>query len=625
MRKRLAPPPKLTISTWADRHRVLSRESSAAPGKWRTDRAPYLREIMDAFSEPLIERIVFMKPGQVGATEVILNVIGFHIDRDPAPILVVQPNVKPMGESFSKDRLAPMIRDSPRLTGKVRDPRARDSGNTILHKVFSGGQVTVVGANSPAGLASRPIRILLLDEVDRYPLSAGTEGDPMSLAIQRTETFWNRKIAAFSTPGDKGVSRIEREWESSDQRRFEVPCPHCARFQILEWPRLKFSRDDHGDVVPESVHYECAGCPRPIEETHKLALVRGGRWVATHPGRRVAGFHINALYSPWSRWPALAQGWIDAQQDREQLKAFINLKLGELWEDRSEKLEPTALAERAEQYGAGIDVPAAVGVLTAAVDVHPDRLELLVVGWGADEESWRIAHHRIMGDTEQADPWQRLEPLLTKAYAHAGGATLRLQAVMVDSGNQTVTVYRFVRPRETRNIFACKGDEGGRGGPPLARARRKNRYGIKLFTIGTMALKDALFSRLRIQQPGARYMHFRTMLPDGGFDGEYFAQFGAERAVIERVRGRPVRRYVQTRDRNEAIDLEVMNLAALHALGAGVREHLAQWVARVQQEGEKRRAEGGAPAVSASSSMAADRLRQIRGRPPGRGGWINRL
>ncbi len=617
VRKRLAPPPKLTVSTWADRHRILPRESSAAPGQWDTARTPYLREIMDAFSEPLIERIVFMKSAQVGATEILLNVIGFHIDRDPAPILVVQPSVKPAAESFSKDRLAPMIRDSPRLTDRVRDPRSRDSGNTILHKVFPGGQITVVGANSPAGLASRPIRVLLLDEVDRFEASAGTEGDPVRLAIQRTETFWNRKIALFSTPGIKGLSRIEREWLLSDQRHYEVPCPACGACQLLSFRTgLKFATDDRGDVVAESVHYECATCKGSIEESQKAKMVGAGRWVAALPGRRVAGFHINALYSPWARWYDIAQTFIEAKDDQEQLKAFVNLKLGELWEDRGEQLDATALEQRAEAYGAA-DVPIGVGLLTAGVDVQASRLELEVVGWGAGEESWRIAHYRIEGDTEQPATWQALEPLLTRAYRHASGTDLRIRICLIDSGYRTPTVYGFVRPRQARGVFASKGEEGTRAQAPLRRAAKANRYGVRPFTIATVAMKDTLFARLRIQQPGPRYMHFRRMLPDGGFDGEFFAQFGAEKLMLERQGSRRVRRYVVVRERNEAIDLEVLNLAALHALGAGVREQLGKLAERAGTVPVQTSAEPG----GIVAPMPGAPPRRLPRRPGG--GWLN--
>ena len=194
----LSPPPELTVSQWADEYRRLSPEASAEPGRWNTDRAPYQREIMDAINDARCEEVIIMSSAQVGKTELILNIIGYYIDYDPSPILVLQPT-RDMAETFSKDRLAPMLRDTPALKGKVKDARSRDSGNTILHKTFPGGHITMVGANSAAGLASRPIKIVLMDEVDRYPASAGTEGDPIKLAEKRTTTFWNRKNCLLYT------------------------------------------------------------------------------------------------------------------------------------------------------------------------------------------------------------------------------------------------------------------------------------------------------------------------------------------------------------------------------------------------------------------------------------------
>ncbi len=607
----LVAPPKLTISEWADRHRMLSRESSAEPGQWRTDRAPYQRGVMDAFSDPEIETVVFMKSAQVGATEILNNVVGFHVDRDPSPIMVIQPNVKPMAEAWSKDRLAPMLRDTPTLRGKVTDPRSRNSNNTITHKVFPGGHITVVGANSPAGLASRPIRILLGDEIDRFPESAGSEGDPVELAIQRTQTFWNRKIGLFSTPTIKDLSRIEKAWKQSDQRRYFVPCPQCGALQTLEWKQIQFSHDNH-IVDPDSVYYLCQECDGMIDELDKPAMIDAGEWVsgATAPG--IAGFHINALYSPWKSWPKIAQEFLDVKDDRERLKVWVNTTLAEPWEDRGEKINPEQFEARAEAYVS--EVPAGVGVLTAAVDVQLDRLELEVVGWGAGEESWRIAHHRIYGDPDSEDPWQRLEALLAKPYEHELGATIRIRATMIDSGYKTVSVYNFVRPRQARNVWATKGVDGY-GKSPLSRSTRANRDGVKLFTVGTMQLKDQLFSRLRLTHPGPRWMHFRKQHAfDNGFDAEFYAQFGAEKVVVERKGGRRHRTYVQIRDRNEAIDLEVLNLAALHALGAGVRNHLEKWVTKLRETGMQQTAEAGQPTDPDTPPTVTRQRKRKRGR-----------
>lgn len=560
---------------------MLSPEASAEPGSWRTDRVPYLRGIMDAFSEPIVQMVVVMSSSQIGKTEIVNNVVGYYIDQDPGPMLVLQPNVEPMAKAWSKDRFAPMLRDSPRLRGKVHDPRSRDSGNTILHKIFPGGHITVAGANSPAGLSSRPIRIVLFDEIDRYPASAGTEGDPLELAIARTQTFYNRKIGMFSTPGVKGVSRIEKAYSESDRRRYFVPCPACGTMQPLEWKGIVWEKDGDGNHKPETVKYQCQECGVLIDEVDKYRMLSQGEWIPELPGERIAGFHLNALYSPFLRWQEIVEHFLKAKPSPERLQVFVNTVLGETWEEQAEKADATELAARREHWPA--EVPAGVGVLTAGVDVQVEWLELAVKGWGAEEESWLIAHHRIHGDPQKKDVWERLEALLTKAYEHESGAKLRIRACMIDSGYLTDIVYGFVRTRQKRNVFASKGMDTI-GAIPLKRATKANRYGVKLFTVGTVSMKDTIFNRLKITRPGPGYMHFCQQGPDGA-DAEYFAQFEAEHVVRRFSHGRMIRGYKQKRTRNEAIDLEVLNLAALHALGAGIRNQLGKLAEHLNEQG----------------------------------------
>jgi len=541
-----------------------------------------MREIMDAVSDTTVREMVLMKSAQVGFTEVLGNIIGYFIDQDPAAMLMVQPTDRDAQE-WSKERLVPMLRDTPRMWGAVSESKSRDSDNTILSKSFAGGRLSITGAESPKGLRRRAVRIALLDEVDAYTTSSGSEGDPVELVRKRLTTYWNRKLIMGSTPKLKGMSRIERAFGKTDQRRYYVPCPHCGELQVLKWG----GRDkDHGlkweEGKPDTAVYLCEHCAALIDESCKEDMVQAGQWVPTAESS-VPGWHLNALVSLFdgARWPHLVSEFLEAKDNPELLQVFVNTRLGESWEVRGEQIEPTALEARIERYGA--EVPMDAGVLTAGVDVHPDRLELEVKGWGDGEESWVIGHHRIYGDTEYEEVWQRLDAMLTRAYEHEGGATLRIRCCMIDSGYKTTEVYRFVKQRQARNVFASKGvDERGRA--PLSRASRANRDGVKLFTVSTIAMKDTLFSRLRMTQPGPRYIHFCPPTDTGG-DAEFFAQFGAEKLVLDNVKGRRVRRYVQVRKRNEAIDLEVLNLAALHALGAGVRNNLDGWVKAIQQKG----------------------------------------
>lgn len=596
--ERIVPEPILTVSEWADRNRMLSPEASAEPGPWRTERAPYLRGVMDAFSEIGIEMVVVMSSSQIGKTEVVLNVVGYFIDQDPAPILVVQPNEKPMGHAFSKDRLAPMLRDSPALQGLVAPVKSRDSGNTILHKSFRGGHLTIVGANSPAGLASRPVRVALFDEVDRYGHSAGTEGDPVTLGMRRTATFWNRKTGLFSTPGVRGFSRIEEAFEEGDQRRYHVPCPHCGQRQILVWRGLKWESNR-----PETAAYVCGageggGCGALIAEEDKGRMLADGEWIAEHPGRRIASFHLNALYSPWARWDELVREFLEAKGNPERLKAFVNTMLGETWEEQGDQVEAHALRHRAEEYAA--EVPAGVGLLTAAVDVQGDRLEWKVKGWGVGEESWLIDWGQFWGDPGRPEVWANVMELLGRRFQHERGAILQIWSMMIDSGgHHTEEVYRFVKPLQGRRVHALKG-LAGEGRPLVGRPSKANRHGVKLMPVGVDSAKDTIFSRLRITEPGPGYVHLPSWVDD-----EYLEQLTAEKIVTRYHRGRPRREYQKTRTRNEALDLEVYCLAALAVLGPAVLASLGSLVERANQ----------APEAEAERPAAGPRRA---------GGWVGR-
>lgn len=553
-------PPKLTVSEWADRHRHLSGEASAEPGQWVTARAEYQRGIMDAASDPSIETIVFMKSAQVGATEIINNIVGYHIDQDPSPMLVLQPTVE-MAQTWSKDRLAPMLRDTPRLKGKVHVSGRRDSQNTLLNKRFPGGHITMTGSNAPASLASRPIRLVLCDEVDRYPASSGTEGDPVSLAKKRAATFWNRKIILTSTPTEAGASRIEMEFEQSDKRYFYVPCPHCGHIQRLVWRNVTWQKDEDGKGIPETAQYACDGCGVLWSEKERLLAIRQGEWIAENPGGSRAGFHLSELYSPWSSLDTVVRAFLEAKGNSELLKTWVNTSLGESWEDRGERIDQTSLYARREDYPAA--VPADALVLTAGIDVQRDRLEMEVVAWGEGEESWNVDYRVIPGDTAQDAVWQDLEDALHVSYRHEYGTDLHIAAAVIDSGDQTSRVYQFVRQSAHPRIFAGKGIAGP--GRPVVKVSRK-RTGkatrdVDLYQIGVDDAKATIYARLQIAEPGPGYCHFPM-----GRDAEYFDQMTAEQLQTKYRRGFPVKEWVKIRKRNEALDTRVYAFAALRIL-----------------------------------------------------------
>lgn len=585
-----APPSKLTVTQWAERFRFLSREASAAHGKFRISRAPFQKGILDAASDPNIEKVVVMANAQWGKTETILNIIGYFIDQDPCPIMVVMPTVD-AGKGWSEERLAPMLRDCPCFHGKVKPPKSRDAGNKILNKKFPGGYIHIAGSNSAASLASRPIRVVLFDEVDKAPASAGTEGDPVNLAVERTNTFWNRKVYLSSTPNIKGKSRIEDEYNKSDMRKFFMPCPHCGHKQTFcfwdvdpatgkDRNRIVFERDEQKNLIEDSVAFMCEECAVLIDESYKMGMLQRGEWIAERPDRKVAGFHLNALYSPWLRWAEVVQKFLDSKGNPEQLKTFWNSSLGLPFEDKTEKIDGHFLAKRLENYGA--EVPMGVGVLTAAIDTQDDRLELQITGWGEGEESWVISHDRFNGDPNNSDVWNRAEVALSRVYQHESGAPMRVSACGVDTrGHRTDAAYRFCKPRQHRGIFAAGGHTRP-DQPLLGRPSTSNKANVKLYMVGTDTAKDVLFSRMRIHEPGPGFMHLTNAL-----DTEYLLQMTSETVKTKHVNGRKVRYYHKTRDRNEALDLWVLSFAALEFLGGSVRRNLKAYVSKIQLEGRR--------------------------------------
>lgn len=494
-----------------------------------------------------------MTSAQVGKTEILNNVVGFYIAQDPSPILVVQPTLD-MAQTWSKDRLAPMLRDTPALQGLVKDARARDSGNTTLHKLFPGGHITACGANSPSSLASRPIRVVLCDEVDRYPVSAGSEGDPVSLARKRSATFWNRKIAMFSTPTNKGNSRIETAFEESDKRSFYLSCSHCGHEQTLKWGNVRW---DEGK--PESAHYVCEDCGAVWDDADRIRAIRAGKWVAEEPGKRVAGFRLSGLYSPWTPLESAVRDFLEAKKQPATLRVFVNTFLGEVWEEQGESVDDYQVAERREEFGETLEK--SILLLTAGVDVQDDRLEVEIVGWGKDEESWSLDYRTLYGDPSSPAVWQDLDNILGQQFEREDGKILTIRSACIDSGgHHTNSVYTYVRPREGKRIFAIKG-VGGTGKPIVGRPSTNNIGKIRLFPVGVDTAKELLFSRLRITEPGPGYCHFPMSRTD-----EYFRQLTAEKQVTRYHKGFARREFVKTRPRNEALDVRVYAMGALAIL-----------------------------------------------------------
>lgn len=594
--KLLAPPPELKISDWADQNRRLSSEASSEAGQWSTERAEYQRGIMDAISDEKVETVVVMSCAQVGKTEMILNMIGYHVDQDQCPILVVQPT-QDIAAAFSRDRLSPMLRDTACLRDRVKDPRARDSGNTLYHKQFDGGHITLVGSNSPASLASRPIRLVLFDEVDRYQPTS--EGDVIELAKKRAATFWNKKFVMVSTPTNKGSSRIEAAFENSDKREYYVPCAECGEFQVMRWANVQWEQD-----APDTACYVCDHCGSIWDDAARFRAIRRGEWRATAPFAGAAGFRLSGLCSPWQPIETIVRDFLQAKKLPETLRVFVNTTLGETWEEQGETVDGLEIAEHREDYGESI--PDGVVMVTAGIDVQDDRLEVECLGHGVDSETWSIDYHTIYGDPSGSNIWNDLDEYLTSTWQTYDGRTLQVKAAAVDSGgHHTQAVYKYCKTRLAKRIFAIKG-VGGEAKPAVGRPSTNNNLRCKLFPIGVDTIKEMVYSHLKIKDEGAGYCHFPMHYPD-----EYFRQLTAEKVVKKYHRGFHRREWIKTRARNEALDCRVYALAALSIINANVNI--------VARNSEKAKAQ---PAEKPETKTPPPNQRAMM-RQPRRGGFVN--
>jgi phage terminase large subunit GpA-like protein len=565
----LRPDPFLLVSQWADEYRILSQTASAEPGRFRTSRTPYLKEIMDCLSPTSpTEEVVFMKGAQIGGTECGNNWIGYVIDQAPGPMLVVQPTVE-MAKRWSKGRLAPLIEDTPTLRDKVKDPRSRDSGNTVQSKEFAGGIVVITGANSAVGLRSMPVRYLFLDEIDAYPLDVNGEGDPISLAIRRTSTFTRRKILKVSTPTISGISRIDRDFENSDKRYFWVPCPECNEYQVLKWSQIRFENND-----PAIAQYICEHCGAGIKNHQKTWMLERGQWRALNPDvKKVAGFHLSSLYSPvgWFSWNDAVARFLVAKDNEELLKVWVNTVLGETWVDKGEAPDWERLFERAEDYKIGL-IPEAGLFLTAGADIQKDRIEVEIIAWGKDRQSWSIEYKVFYGDPARQEVWEQLSELLQASFEHASGISLPILMMAVDSGYATQEVYQWVRKAPSARVIAVKGVEraivplGSPNRVDLSTKGKRLRRGAKVWPVGVSILKSEFYHWLKLYRDEdgvfpSGYCHFPK------YDPEYFKQVTAEQLVTRMVKGYPKREWQKIRERNEALDCRVYARAAAIALG----------------------------------------------------------
>lgn len=562
----LKPAPVLSLVEWADQYRFLSKESSSEAGRWKTSRVEVARGPMMAVTDPSVEKITIMAPTQLMKTELINNIVGYYIDQDPSPMIVVQPT-KEVAEAWSKDRLDPMLRDSPQLADKVSDKK-RESGTTILHKQFPGGHVTMVGANAPSGLAMRPVRIVLCDETDKYPDSAGKEGDPIKLVSERAATFWNSLIVLVCSPTIENNSRIAESYDESDQRKFYVPCPKCEEPQVMEWEQVKW---DEGK--PELAKYHCVECEHPWTEPQRLKAIQQGEWEATAEFKGHAGFHCSKLASPWEPVPKLAAKFEESRNKREQLKTFVNTQLARTYKEATDVPDWRRLYERREHYDRNV-IPREAAFVTMGVDVQGNRLELEIVAWGPLKNSWSIDYRVIMGEPTDSITWEKFAKVVYEEFPIAGSKLKRgIDMVAVDSGYSTQDVYYFCKQFPKTKVMVVKGRDNMTTvvSPPtpvdVKRKGKRFARGQMVWPVGSSHCKGELYGWLK---------------RDGALDGEddpygfcHFPQYGenyfkmltAEELTSKIVNGYTVRQWVKVGERNESLDIRVYARAAASVLG----------------------------------------------------------
>lgn len=572
----LAPPENLTVSQWADKYRILSREASSLYGKWKTKLTPYLKRPMDVFTDPKVKKIVIEACSQVGKTEVALNILAFIIHQMPCSCYYMMPT-EADAKDFSNRRIAPMIRDMKVLTPLFKE--ARSAGNTILEKKFYGGLLRLLGTNAASPLSSSPVPIVFMDEVDRFTKNIPGEGDPIALVDARQSTFFNRKTIMVSTPTVKGASRIHKEFMAGTQEHWKHKCPNCGQWHELLFDDLVFEHEKkviNGEVVRKltsEVLWECPSCGFTFskEEMEKTPT----KWIADNPDGEFPSFSIKGLDSPFRSWKDLVLDFFSCLGSPAMMQTFKNTKLGELWENRGDvAVDETGLLSRREDYGTNddgtpVEIPDAVGFLTAAVDTQDDRYEYEILGHGIAHETYGIKKGIIMGYPNDPEVLQKLADVILGTYYFKNKEYgIKPALVFIDSGGHyKSTVYSFCKEmwQNRQYVFPIKG-KGGEGYPFTPNPKLQDEK-VYLYTIGTDAGKAQIMHDIEIEEPGPYFCHF-PVAPEAGYNKDYFKGLLSERLemVENKQSGRLTPRWkvIEGHQRNEPLDLRNYNLAAAH-------------------------------------------------------------
>lgn len=577
------PPEQLTVTEWADKYRRLSPENSAEAGKWRTSRTPYLKEIMDAFTDPRVHRIAVAASSQVGKTEMEMNMIGYMMDIDPGSAMWVLPTVD-NGKDFSKRRMAPMIRDTKPLRKKVASAKSRDGDNTVLKKAYPGGMLTITGSNSSASLASVPCRYVFGDERDRWARDAGGEGDPWGLVEARTITFYNYKMVEVSTPTIKGRSAIEKSFRLGTQEYWCVECPHCHEYNYIEFEHISYKAHKIGEgkkkqYLVDKIEYVCPSCGCISEENEMKKQPK--KWISKNPEalkNGIRSFWINAFTSPWLSWKRIVLKYLEAEGDIQKEKTVYNTLFGKLWEEQDEIMDEDELMNRREEYKA--ELPDGVLCLTCGVDTQDDRLEYEVVGYGMEKQDWGIERGIIYGKPSEDDVWERLDGIVDRKWKFGNGMGIKISVTFVDSGGHyTQDVYENCRKRRLKNVFAIKG-RSAEGVPYISPPGKAKivKKGVAvgttpLFIIGVDAGKENIMSGLMMENENIHRHHF-PLNEEKGYDSNYFNGLLSENKVfMENSKGgRWIWVKLPGHNRNEALDCRNYANAAYRALNPNLEK-----------------------------------------------------
>ncbi len=575
----LRPLPDLTVAEWANENRILTTRSSAEAGKYSTDRTPYAKQIMEVMSpkaknllgEPATE-VVFVKGSQLGGSETLINCVGYYIDLCPCPILYMLSTVD-LAKFTSTDRIDSLIEETPSIRKKIGKKRTHNAENSILKKGFTGGSLRFIGANSPVGMRSAAVRVLILDEVSSYPHTT-EDGDPVELANKRADTFGDsKKILAVSTPTIEGKCKISRMFEKSDQRFFYVPCPHCQQFQVLEFDNLKWKKGNYRDV-----YYECKHCQgKIINELHKNEMLKNGKWIAKYPDRSVIGFHLSSMYSPvgWKKWSQIAKEYDESRGDPSLEQIFDNNNRGIPYRLKGESVNYDYLYNhRRGNYNRGI-IPRGGLILTCGIDIQGDRAEAEVVAWGRNKQSFSVDYKVFFGDIGRGQIQNELAEFFDQDFVMEDtGETRKIQMICIDSSFNTSNVYNFTRKFSPTKVVAIKGKDELLSIHSIPKNIDYTHKGktiknsVRFMLVGVSILKQELYGFLKNDrnEDGSYpygYCHFPSDYPQ-----EYFQMLTAEEYICTINEKKQTKfEWVKIRERNEALDCRNYARAAASLLG----------------------------------------------------------